>query len=126
MTKTKVQDGRDMPRGGWPEEAVADIAARRDALRQAASLPGADPRTLIDAALTELDAAIEALGAGSAGAIDGPGGQAGEGGLPDSVRAERRLLHAVFQQAPAPLFLLAQDGTIRRANNWLADLRGSP
>ena len=30
-------------------EAVADIAARRDALRQAASLPGADPRTLIDA-----------------------------------------------------------------------------
>ena len=115
-----------MPRGGWPEEAVADIAARRDALRQAASLPGADPRTLIDAALTELDAAIEALGAGSAGAIDGPGGQAGEGGLPDSVRAERRLLHAVFQQAPAPLFLLEQDGTIRRANNGAADLLGSP
>ena len=33
-----------MPRSGWPDEAVADIAARRDALRQAASLPGADLR----------------------------------------------------------------------------------
>ena len=114
-----------MPRGGWPEEAVTDLAARRDALRQAASLPGADPRTLIDAALTELDAAIEALGAAPTGAASGPGDQGGEG-LPDSVRAERRLLHAVFQQAPAPLFLLEQDGTIRRANNKAAEMLGSP
>jgi serine phosphatase RsbU (regulator of sigma subunit)/PAS domain-containing protein len=101
------------------------MAARRDALRQAASLPGADPRTLIDAALTELDAAIEALDAAPAGTASGPGDHGGEG-LPDSVRAERRLLHAVFQQAPAPLFLLEQDGTIRRANNRAAELLGSP
>ena len=114
-----------MPRGGWPEEAVADMAARRDALRQAASLPGADPRTLIDAALTELDAAIDALGASPSGAAAGPGDQA-DVGLPEAVRAERRLLHAVFQQAPAPLFLLEQDGTIRRANNKAAELLGSP
>lgn len=114
-----------MPRGGWPEEAVSDMAARRDALRQAASLPGADPRTLIDAALTELDAAIDALGASPAGAAGGPGDQA-DVGLPEAVRAERRLLHAVFQQAPAPLFLLEQDGTIRRANNRAAELLGSP
>src|ERR1700761_1287688 len=66
MTKSDVQDGRDMPRGGRPNEAVADIAARRDALRQAASLPGADLRALIDASLTELDAAIEAGGLGGA------------------------------------------------------------
>ena len=65
MTKSKVQDGGEMPRGGRPDEAVADIATRRDALRQAASLPGSDPRTLIEAALTELDAAIEAIGAAS-------------------------------------------------------------
>ena len=114
-----------MPRGGWPEEAVSDMAARRDALRQAASLPGADPRTLIDAALTELDAAIDALGASPSGAAAGPGDQA-DVGLPEAVRAERRLLHAVFQQAPAPLFLLEQDGTIRRANNKAAELLGSP
>ena len=114
-----------MPRGGWPDEAVADIAARRDALRQAASLPGADPRTLIDAALTELDAAIEALGAASPGAAAGPDNQPAEV-LPEAVRTERRLLHAVFQQAPVPLFLLEQDGTIRRANNQAAALLGSP
>jgi serine phosphatase RsbU (regulator of sigma subunit)/PAS domain-containing protein len=125
MTKSKVQDGRDMPRGGRPDEAVADIAARRDALRQAASLPGADPRTLIEAALTELDAAIEALGAASpeaAGGLDSPSSEV----LPEAVRTERRLLHAVFQQAPVPLFLLEQDGTIRRANNRAAALLGSP
>jgi serine phosphatase RsbU (regulator of sigma subunit)/PAS domain-containing protein len=125
MTKSKLQDGGDMPRGGWPDEAVADIAARRDALRQAASLPGAEPRALIDAALTELDAAIEALGAastGTAASADGPPSEV----LPEAVRSERRLLHAVFQQAPVPLFLLEQDGTIRRANNQAAALLGSP
>ena len=125
MTKSKVQDGGDMPQGGWPDEAVADIAARRDALRQAASLPGAEPRTLIDAALTELDAAIEALGAaspGTAASADIPPNEV----LPEAVRTERRLLHAVFQQAPVPLFLLEQDGTIRRANNQAAALLGSP
>ena len=121
MTKSDMQDGGNMPRGGWPDEAVADIAARRDALRQAASLPGSDPRTLIEAALTELDAAIEAIGAASPG-TDGPPTEV----LPEAVRAERRLLHAVFQQAPVPLFLLEQDGTIRRANNQAAALLGSP
>src|SRR5579859_772421 len=114
-----------MPRSGWSEEAAADIAARRDALRQAASLPGADPHTLIDAALTELDAAIEAIEAG----VPAAGGDAAEpsgDGLPETVRAERRLLHAVFQQAPVPLFLLEPDGTIRRANNKAAALLGAP
>jgi serine phosphatase RsbU (regulator of sigma subunit)/PAS domain-containing protein len=125
MTKSDVQDGRDMPRGGRPNEAVADIAARRDALRQAASLPGADLRALPDAALTELDAAIEAVGTGPSGAAAGPDEAFGEA-LPESVRAERRLLHAMFQQAPVPLFLLEQDGTIRRANNRAAALLGAP
>jgi serine phosphatase RsbU (regulator of sigma subunit)/PAS domain-containing protein len=124
MTKSTTQDGGNMPRGGWPDEPAAEIAARRDALRQAASLPGADPRTLIDAALTELDAAIEALGA-AAQAAAAPASSPAEA-LPESVRAERRLLHAVFQQAPVPLFLLEQDGTIRRANNEAAALLGSP
>ena len=124
MTKSTTQDGGNMPRGGWPDEPAAEIAARRDALRQAAGLPGADPRTLIDAALTELDAAIEALGA-AAQAVAAADSSPAEA-LPESVRAERRLLHAVFQQAPVPLFLLEQDGTIRRANNEAAALLGSP
>ena len=124
MTEGDVRDGEDMPRSGWPDEAVTDIAARRDALRQAARLPGADLRTLMDAALTELDAAIEAAGA----APEAAGGRADQAAevLPESVRTERRLLHAVFQQAPVPLFLLEQDGTIRRANNKAAELLGAP
>ena len=124
MTKSTTQDGGNMPRGGWPDEPAAEIAARRDALRQAAGLPGADPRTLIDAALTELDAAIEALGTAAQAAATAASSPAEA--LPESVRAERRLLHAVFQQAPVPLFLLEQDGTIRRANNEAAALLGSP
>ena len=113
-----------MPRGGRPDEAVADIASRRDALRQAAGLPGADLRSLVEAALTEIDAAIEAIGTAPPGAGGGSADAAEV--LPESVRAERRLLHAVFQQAPVPLFLLEQDGTIRRANNKAADLLGAP
>ncbi|MGH3281516.1 MAG: SpoIIE family protein phosphatase [Trebonia sp.] len=114
-----------MPQGGWPVEAVAGIAERRDALRQAASLPGADVRTLVDAALLELDAAIELIGEGASPAADSPGGPPGDA-LPETVRAERRLLQAVFQHAPAPLFLLEQDATIRRANNAAARLLGAP
>ena len=61
-------------------------------------------------------------------AAEAAGGRADQSAeaLPESVRAERRLLHAVFQQAPVPLFLLEQDGTIRRANNEAAALLGSP
>jgi serine phosphatase RsbU (regulator of sigma subunit)/PAS domain-containing protein len=112
-----------MPHSRRPDEAVAAIASRRDALRQAAVLPGADLRTLVEAALTELDAALEEFGAAAPGA--GPADGRGEV-LPEAVRAERRLLHAVFQQAPVPLFLLEQDGTIRRANNKAAGLLGVP
>jgi serine phosphatase RsbU (regulator of sigma subunit)/PAS domain-containing protein len=124
MTEGDTQDGEDMPRGGWPDEAVTDIAARRDALRQAAGLPGADLRTLVDAALTELDAALEA--ADAAPEVAGNRDDRAAELLPESVRTERRLLHAVFQQAPVPLFLLEQDGTIRRANNKAAELLGAP
>jgi serine phosphatase RsbU (regulator of sigma subunit)/PAS domain-containing protein len=124
MTEGDMRDGEDMPRSGWPDEALTDIAARRDALRQAAGLPGADLGALMDAALTELDAAIEAAGA----LPEAAGGRADQPAeaLPESVRAERRLLHAVFQQAPVPLFLLEPDGTIRRANNKAAELLGAP
>jgi hypothetical protein len=76
-----------MPQGGRPDEALADLASRRDALRQAAGLPGADPQALLDAALTELDGAIDTL----AGSVpDGAAGQdeAGPDGLPEAVRAE--------------------------------------
>jgi serine phosphatase RsbU (regulator of sigma subunit)/PAS domain-containing protein len=99
-----------------------DLAARRDALRQAATAPGADPRSLLDAALTELDGAIDALAAAEADPAD----DQPVGGVPDALRAERRLLHAAFQHASVPMFLLTADGTIRRANGEAAALLGAP
>ena len=113
-----------MPQGGWPKEQLTGLAARRDALRQATRVPGGDREALLDAALTELDGAIEALLGGSL--TDGAVGEGAGEGLPETIRAERRLLHAAFQQAPVALFLLDRDGTIRRANGWAATLLGVP
>jgi serine phosphatase RsbU (regulator of sigma subunit)/PAS domain-containing protein len=103
-----------------PGVDVAGLASRSGALRQAATLPGADLGSLFDAALAELDAAIDTLKAAAGAAGGGPGsGPAAE------VHAERRLLHTVFQQAPVPLFLLDSGGTVRRANAAAGELFGS-
>ncbi len=112
-----------MPQGGRPDGALADLAGRRDALRQAVGLPGADAGSLIDAALTELDGAIDAL-AVALTAAPAERGDAAPDGLPGT--AERRLLHAAFQRTPAALYLLEQDSTIRRANDRAAALLGFP
>jgi phosphoserine phosphatase RsbU/P len=100
---------------------AARLKARSDALRQAAGLPGAGLGPLLEAALAELDGAVQAL----AGAQDSASG-GGLGGEPaDGPHAERRLLQAVFQQVPVPLFLLGLDGTVRRANSAAGQLVGS-
>jgi serine phosphatase RsbU (regulator of sigma subunit)/PAS domain-containing protein len=104
---------------------VADQAARLkasgDALRQAAELPSAELGPVLEAALAELDGAVAALTVGGARAAgeDLAGDRAG------GAQAERRLLQAVFQQAPVPLFLLGLDGTVRRANAAAGQLVGS-
>jgi serine phosphatase RsbU (regulator of sigma subunit)/PAS domain-containing protein len=114
-----------MARPAGPRKA-ADQAARLkasgDALRQAAALPRAELGPVLEAALAELDGAVEALAArdgGRAAGEDLAGGPAG------GAQAERRLLQAVFQQAPVPLFLLGLDGTVRRANAAAGQLVGS-
>lgn len=101
---------------------ITGLKTRYGALRQAAGLPGADPGTLLEAALAELDAAVAALTtAGGTGADRGDSGPDASG----ASHAERRLLHAIFQQAPVPLFLLGGDGTVRRVNAAAGDLLGS-
>src|SRR5260370_18007740 len=92
----------NMP-GGWPGEPLGDLARRRDALRQAAAIPGSDARAVLDAVLTELDGAIDALAPGSAAAVEDPDPTAGA--PPAPVRAGRRLLPAAFHPAPVPLLL---------------------
>jgi serine phosphatase RsbU (regulator of sigma subunit)/PAS domain-containing protein len=103
------------------EREIVQLRTRFDALRQSAAIPGAELPTLLEAAFDELDGAIELAAALQADAA----GQAGDGPRSDASDAERRLLRAVFQDAPAPLFLLERDGTIRRANRRAADLLGS-
>jgi serine phosphatase RsbU (regulator of sigma subunit)/PAS domain-containing protein len=111
MRRTQDVAGQD---GG-----LAGLAARRDALRQAAALGGADLAPTLDAALAELDAAIEALGASQAGPAAGADAASG------ALHAERRLLRAVFTDAPVPLLLAERDGTVRRANRAAGDLLGT-
>ncbi len=50
----------------------------------------------------------------------------GPDALAASLSAERGLLRAIFTDAPAPLFLLEGDGTIRRANGKAGELIGAP
>lgn len=96
------------------------LRASGDALRQAAGLPGVDLRSLLEAALTELDGAVEVLTVAAERTPADLGQPPGDG-----PHAERRLLQAVFQQAPVPLFLLGFDGTVRRANSAAGQLLGS-
>jgi serine phosphatase RsbU (regulator of sigma subunit)/PAS domain-containing protein len=99
---------------------IAGVRSRGGELRRAASLPGANARQLLDAALDELDAALDALTRSRSAAAEPT-----QDDPPDALYAERRLLHAVFQQAPVPLFLLGQDGSVRRVNAAAGDLLGS-
>lgn len=113
---TRQQSPRLQGAGG----EIAGLKERYAAIRQAAALPGADPGPLLEAALAELEAAVAALTATGNGTEAEPGN-----GGSEASHAERRLLHAVFQQAPVPLFLLGADATIRRVNAAAGVLLGS-
>jgi len=104
------------------EDQASRLKASGDALRQAAALPRAELGPVLEAALAELDAAVDAL-AGRGGGRAADDDLAGDPA--DGAHAERRLLQAVFQQLPVPLFLLGLDGTVRRANSAAGQLVGS-
>jgi serine phosphatase RsbU (regulator of sigma subunit)/PAS domain-containing protein len=104
-----------------PEREIAELRNRSGALRQSASLPGAQLPQLLDAALAELDGAIDTAAALQAGLDPGAAG----GPQADASDAERRLLGAMFSGAPVPLFVLDRDGTIRRVNRRAAGLLGA-
>lgn len=101
-------------------DAVAGLKSRSAALRQAAANPRAGQRALLDAALTELDAAIDAL----TGAGNGATEAASDSQQAAGRHSERRLLQAVFAQAPLPLFVIDTESTVRRANAAACELLG--
>ena len=109
-----MADSNDRPE---PSDPVAGLKSRSAALRRAATNPRAKQEQLLDAALTELEGAIDVLStAGNGGS--GRGDQSG------SAHSERRLLHAVFAQAPVPFLVVDADSTIRRANSAACELLG--
>jgi serine phosphatase RsbU (regulator of sigma subunit)/PAS domain-containing protein len=103
---------------GAPDQ-VAGLTARYTALRQAAGSNVADPGGVLEAAFAELEGAIDLLRGSGGGARDPK-----DPGSPADT-AERGLLRAVFQDAPAPLFLVARDGTVQRVNRAAGDLIGA-
>jgi PAS domain S-box-containing protein len=108
------------PDGSASGGEIAEFRSRAAALRQAASLPRAEAGTLLDAALAELDGAIEAFaGANGTATGSGDGGRALSG-----LHSERRLLHALFTAAPLPLYVVDTDGTVLRANTAACELIG--
>jgi serine phosphatase RsbU (regulator of sigma subunit)/PAS domain-containing protein len=114
-----------MSQDTWTDSSYADLAdltGRREALRQAAALPGADLRALLEAVFAELDGTVEVLTKLAEAEPEG----AASAAAPDIAGPERALLRAVFQHAPSSLFLLEPDGTIRRANGKAGDLIGAP
>ncbi len=101
-----------------PDPGLAALKSRAAALRQAASLPGADWQMLLEAALAELDGAIEGLNSTAA-----DNRTSGDVRSLRGLHSERRLLQSVFAAAP-PLYLVDNDGTVLRANSAACELIG--
>jgi PAS domain S-box-containing protein len=115
-----------MPQPPGSPELDLEMAALKEryaGLRQAAAMPGADAGAVLEAAFAELDAAVDVLGAMRAGPVPAAA-QAGGAG-PEALLAERRLLRAVFEDAPVPMFLLGPDATVQRVNTRASELLGS-
>jgi serine phosphatase RsbU (regulator of sigma subunit)/PAS domain-containing protein len=109
----------DTPDRAAAQDAATLLKARSVALRQAAANPQAGQRALLDAALAELDGAIDALtGADSGTPRPGRDEQA------SGMHSERRLLQAVFARVPVALLVVDGAGTVRRANAAACDLLG--
>jgi PAS domain S-box-containing protein len=117
---SRIAPETEFDRGGTqPGDQAAELRDKARALRQAADAPGAKLRSLLDAVFTELDQAIGLLGKHEQERDEGTPARS------DTADTERRLLRAVFQEVPAPIFLLERDGSIRRVNRQAAALLGT-
>ncbi len=110
----------DIPIGPVAADVLAGLRSRSAALRRAAGNPRARQQALLDAALTELEGAIEALTA-AARTAEGTGR---DDHADSALHSDRRLLQAAFTQAPLPLVVIDGDATVRRANLAACDLFG--
>ncbi|MET7645908.1 PAS domain-containing protein [Streptomyces sp. NPDC005426] len=95
-----------------------DFALRVEELRAAHADRGSDPALLLDAALVELERAVEFMRP-AYGAAHAPGDD-----VPSGARAEQRLFKAIFENLPVPVALVDGETVVRRVNTAAADLTG--
>jgi serine phosphatase RsbU (regulator of sigma subunit)/PAS domain-containing protein len=105
------------------DREIAELGERAAALRQAAASTGVELRSNLDAALAELELALETMAKMRAQLQTSAPAGTERGRTAD---LERRLLRTVFHAAPTPMFLLGTDGTVRRVNRQAANLLGMP
>src|ERR1035438_7782754 len=111
-----------MPQDTWPNGSYADfadLARRRDALRQAAAMPGADPVALLDATLVELDAAVDAAAklaaTGTRGTADDHGTADDQGTAAQSTSSAIQNLTRRMDMITAVTRLLLDNSTFSEA-----------
>ena len=100
------------------DAGIAELRERLLSVRRAAESPGAELRSTLNTVLGELESTTGMLGKLKSGPL------AGEAERSRGADAERRLLRAVFQGVPAPIFLLDCDGAVRRVNRRAATVLG--
>ncbi|TXS39554.1 PAS domain-containing protein [Streptomyces sp. OR43] len=97
-----------------------DFAARVEELRAAQANQDSDPVVLLDAALVELEHAVDFM-------LPAYEQFTSSGGRPPSgARAEQRLFKAIFENLPVPVALVDGETVVRRVNAAAAALTGLP
>ncbi|EPH42331.1 PAS domain-containing protein [Streptomyces aurantiacus] len=101
-------------------EDLADFVRRVAELKASRAVPSGDLRTMLDAALFELDHVAERLWPGLERLVNNDGPAAGA----RAAREEQRLLRTVFQRFPLPVALVDGETVVRRMNTAATDLTG--
>lgn len=105
------------------ENALHALAGRVSSLREARAAYPSDLAPTLDAALAELDTAVELLAEAREQLSKAPRRQAGK---KDGSQRELKLLRQVFRAFPVPVIVLDGGGMVRRINPETSQLLGSP
>lgn len=105
------------------EHAVHALTTRVASLREARAAYPADLAPTLDAALAELDTAVELLAEAREQLGRAPKRQSGK---KDGSQRELKLLRQVFRAFPVPVIVLDGGGMVRRINPETSRLLGSP
>ncbi|MER7726907.1 PAS domain-containing protein [Streptomyces sp. NPDC096323] len=97
-----------------------DFAARVEELRAAQANRDSDPAVLLDAAMVELEHAVDFMLPAYEEFTSSPSRP------PSGARAEQRLFKAIFENLPVPVALVDGETVVRRVNAAAADLTGLP